>query len=172
MHYGFRTRDNREWTISTVKKGNNLFFFKAKSRIIRNNKNFFLFSMVCLTLNIFILSTVFVHSILYHVILKCSFLSRLTKLCVVRNVLLCIKMLRLIFWFISVWSSSLVFLFNNLFIYFHKNYFFLPLLWVHPVKYTLSIVNSYFFVVVLFFFYLFYFFFHFFIQSNIVYTLR
>jgi hypothetical protein len=71
--------------------------------------------MVCLTLNIFILSTVFVHSILYHVILKCSFLSRLTKLCVVRNVLLCIKMLSLYFgsslfdhlhW--SSWKGSLL----------------------------------------------------------------
>lgn len=129
------------------------FYFKAKSRIIRNNKNFFFFffSMVCLTLNIFILSTVFVHSILYHVILKCSFLSRLTKLCVVRNVLLCIKMLRVFFWFISVWSSSLVFLTIYLFIFIKiiplSLSFFLPLLWVHPVKYTLSIVNSYFFVV-------------------------
>lgn len=96
------------------------FLFKAKSRIIRNNKNFFsffFFSIVCLTLNIFILSTVFVHSILYHVILKCSFLSRLTKLCVVRNVLLCIKMLRVFFWFISVWSSSLVFLTIYLFLF-------------------------------------------------------
>ena len=115
-----------------------LFYFKAKSRIIRNNKNFFIlfFSMVCLTLNIFILSTVFVHSILYHVILKCSFLSRLTKLYVVRNVIIMHQDAKTFF---VVHLCTIIFtgllippsLFNNLFIYyFHKKLFlfFLPLL--------------------------------------------
>lgn len=91
----FRTRDNREWTISTVKKGNIFFSSKPRAELSEIIRISFFFDG-CLTLNIFILSTVFVHSILYHVILKCSFLSRLTKLCVVRNVLLCIKMLRII----------------------------------------------------------------------------
>jgi len=95
VHYGFQNERQSRVNNINSEKGKYFFFFKAKSRIIRNNKNFFFFDG-CLTLNIFILSTVFVHSILYHVILKCSFLSRLTKLCVVRNVLLCIKMLRII----------------------------------------------------------------------------